>query len=222
MNKLIVVLFLLSLLVSCNKKSSKLDQEKIFQRLEMKYDADENVTTFSAQFSRKRESGRLLKLDGNSSITLNGQPMEFLGAGYSLKFDGIIDTGVFVYTNNEGEVFTNTVTAVDEISNGYLYYIYKSNSTNTWSFLGDPIYFGEEVTIQLVNQSDLSSSSKSTSSEIGSNAVTITSSDLESLVAGYANATTIRRNINEAGNFTSAGGVIISSYYSFTTVVSVQ
>ncbi|MBK6527982.1 MAG: hypothetical protein IPG07_21980 [Crocinitomicaceae bacterium] len=73
----LLLTLLLIVLVACNKKSSKVDQANVFQRYEMTYNPDETETTFSAQFSKKKENGRLLKLDGSSSVTVNGQTMDF-------------------------------------------------------------------------------------------------------------------------------------------------
>lgn len=209
-------------LYSCNKKSSRVNQAQVYQTLEMTYDPNVDQTIFSAQFSKKKESGKLLKLDGSSSITVNGQTMDFLGAGYNLKMDGSIDTGVFVYTDNDGKTYTNMVTAVPEISNGLVYNINKNNASVDWSFGGGPIQSGEEVSVEIVSQSNAGSSSRSTSTEVGATSLAMTSSELENLVVGFANATTIRSKKNEKGNFTAAGGQIISSSKSITTTVNVQ
>lgn len=207
---------------SCNKKSSRVDQAEVFQRLQMTYDADENKTIFSAQFSRKKENGKVLKLDGGSSVTVNGQSMEFLGVAYSLKLDGLIDTGVFVYTDNDGKSYTNVVTAIGGISNGSTYNIYKTNSQNEWTFGGNPIQTGEEVSVEFVNQSNAGSSARSRSTAEGATSIIITSYDLENLELGYATATTIRTKSIETGNFSAAGGLIVSSRKSIKTTVNVQ
>lgn len=213
---------LLIVLMACNKKSSKVDQANVFQRYEMTYSPDENRTTFSAQFSKKKENGRLLKLDGTSSVTVNGQPMDYGGVSYNLKFDGLVDTGVFVYTDNDGNSYTNSVTSVSEISNGSVFNITKSYAPIDWWFDGIPNQEGEELLVEIVSQGSDRTYSRSNTTETGATSITITRNDLENLELGYAYATTIRRRTIETGNFSAAGGVIISSRNSVSTTVNVQ
>lgn len=217
---LLLTLFLA--LVACNKKSSRVDQDHIFQRYEMTYNADEDRTSFSAQFSKKKENGRLLKLDGSSSVTVNGQAMDFGGVNYYVKLDGLVDTGVFVYTDNDGNSYTNMVTAVSEISNGSVYIINKAFVPIDWWFDGIPNQAGEEVLVEIVSQGTDRTYSRSNTTETGATSITITRNDLENLELGYAYATTIRRRTIETGNFSAAGGVIISSRKSVSTMVNVQ
>ncbi len=218
----LLLLMLVFVLMACNKKSSKVEQDHIFQRYEMTYNADEDRTTFSAQFSKKKENGRLLKLDGSSSVTLNGQAMEFGGVSYNLKFDGIVDTGVFVYIDNEGNSYTNSVSGVSEISNGSIFNITKSYAPIDWWFDGIPNQEGEEVLVEIVSQGSDRTYSRSNTTETGAASIAITRSDLESLELGYAYATTIRRRTIKSGSFSAAGGMIISSYKSVSTTVNVQ
>jgi hypothetical protein len=222
MKRTLLLLMLVFVLMACNKKSSKVEQSQIFQTLYISYNADENQTYFTAQFSKKKENGRLLELDENSSVTVNGQAMDFSGTVYNAKFDGVVDTGIFVYTDNDGNSYTNMVTSVGEISNGPIFNINKANAPIDWTFYGDPNVAGEEVLVEVVSQGSGRTYSRSNSTEIGATSITMTRSDLENLELGYATATTIRRRTIETGNFSSAGGLIISSRKSYSTTVNVQ
>jgi len=188
----------------------------------MNYNAETNETTCLAHFYKKKENGRTLKLGSNSSVSVNGVTMEHSSLAYKASFNGQLDTAIFVFTDENGTTYTNMATSVSSIANASVYYFYKSNAVNDWYFDGIPIQENEEVVVTLVNNTDLRSSSTSKNDNEGAAYVQIRSTDTENLNLGLATARTKRTRIIETGNFAAAGGIIYSSYHSYSSNVSVE
>ena len=207
-------------IVSCKKDSSKVDQDKIVQTYKIVYDAETNKTTFYAQFNQEKENGKDLELTGSSSITINGEAMERSGSVYSKTFNGLMNTGTFVFTDTEGKTYTNTINGEQSVSNDSGSYIDKSSS-NSWYFGGGAVASGEQIIVALVNTSDSGKSSTSKTSTVGAYYVNITVSDMSNLITGDATATTKRYSESTSGEWTSVGGKKESTYSSTKSIVTV-
>lgn len=104
---------------SCQKAedSTDVNQDKIHQYLELYYNSHEDKTYCYAQFRFGNAIGTPLKLGGSAAVTVNGNGMtwnETLNVNrYEWTMTGKATTATFVYTDNDGNVFTNTVTLDD-------------------------------------------------------------------------------------------------------------
>jgi hypothetical protein len=107
------VVSLISLILSAclsGELSSDVNQDRIKTDYELAYDANRDVTSVGARFTF---NGGALSLAEPSTVTFNSQRLiERAGVGsfYTLDLPGRIESGTFVWTNANGETFTNIVT----------------------------------------------------------------------------------------------------------------
>ena len=117
------VLFSLSLLfavvfTSCTGESAgDVNQDRIYTEYEQFYNSNTGVTTVIARFRFGGALGTLLELDSTDNVKFNGDvlPYNIFWGGHAKDYVGNIPPGTFVYTNLDGNVFTNTVPAFESI-----------------------------------------------------------------------------------------------------------
>ncbi|UPT66668.1 MAG: hypothetical protein M0D57_19850 [Sphingobacteriales bacterium JAD_PAG50586_3] len=108
----VVAVASLALLTACNKEdSSSVDQSKIWLAHTVDYDANTGITTASAQFKFSNAVGTLLRLDDPANLKINGEDAEYVDAfaWYAKTYTGVKDSAVFVYTDHDDNIFTNTI-----------------------------------------------------------------------------------------------------------------
>ena len=114
-----VFAFAMLILASCNREdSADVNQDRIYTLYELFYNENDDVTHAIARFRFGSRTGTLLELTGSAEVTFNGEPMPYsvLWSGHHLAFAGKVNGGTYEYTNVEGGVFTNTVSAYGDIA----------------------------------------------------------------------------------------------------------
>ncbi len=220
MKHLIIALATVGLFTACKKSSSNVNQDKIYQTYKVNYNEETNTTTFYATFNEDSKDGKALTLSDDSSIKLNGATMEKNGSTYSKSFSGNVTSGTFVFTDSNGKSYTNTINGASFISNSGTSYIFK-NSAEYWYFGGNSIGTGETVSVSIKNVADNTKSASASSSAVGIDVITITTSAMTNLVVGDASAVTTRTKVTTSGNFAAVGGRMESSYSSLKNVIYV-
>lgn len=220
--KFFALLFIsLFFLLSCNKDTSKIDQDKIFQSYEMTYDEDNGQTSFYASFHKENAEGKVLPLGKNSTITINGEPMNRLKKTYGKTFEGQLTSGTFVFTDEDGKTYTNTIMPAQPISNGTQTHV-NSGVNTYWHFDGAPIGSGEAVTVYIYSYADEGGSSVSKSTEAGATSVLLRVADMSTLVSGQG-ILSIKRSVTFTnGNWTNAGGKKVSNYIPTTQQITIN
>ncbi len=105
------------MLVACGggEDSSDVNQNRIYTEYEVFYNQNDDVTHVIARFRFGGRFGTLLELTTTSgaSVSFNGVPLSyslFWGAHHR-EYAGNVTSGTFIYTNADGQVFTNDVPA---------------------------------------------------------------------------------------------------------------
>ncbi len=96
-------------LQSCESEdSSNVVQDRIFGAYELYYNANEDKTYARATFHFGNLSGTRLELSAPSTITFNGEPLDWkpVLAFYEIALPGRVN-GTFVWTDTDGNSFTN-------------------------------------------------------------------------------------------------------------------
>ena len=112
------VLFLAILFAGCvsgdTSTSDTIPQKEIYQTYGVSYNAQDDLFSANAAFTESGAGGENLVLAVGSSITINGNAMNsakriFGGTYYVYESKGgpVADTGIFVFKDGEGRVFTN-------------------------------------------------------------------------------------------------------------------
>jgi hypothetical protein len=105
-------------LFSCTGESAgDVNQDRIYTEYEQFYNSNTGVTTVIARFRFCGALGTLLELDSTDNVKFNGDvlPYNIFWGGHAKDYVGNIAPGTFVYTNLDGNVFTNTVPAFESI-----------------------------------------------------------------------------------------------------------
>jgi len=111
----------MTFLFSCGSESSEdVAQDRIYTFYRLIYDATTNTTTAEARFTFGSLTGTRLTLSNNSNVTCNGQPMtqttELINQTlYQAEFTGNVTNGEFIWVDNDGNTFTNTLTIPESI-----------------------------------------------------------------------------------------------------------
>ena len=112
---LLSTLFITSLLLtSCEfEDAADVNQDRIFTRYELFYDANEDITYAKTTLFLGNEGGTQLQSD-KATITFNGEALDWnnLLAFYEAKLPGYISSGEFEYKDLDDNVFKNEVTIV--------------------------------------------------------------------------------------------------------------
>lgn len=112
-------LLCLLLISACTKdKSSNVNQDRIYQDLEIFYDSNTDKTTVIARFKFGGATGTFLELDSGATVKFNGDLLPFNNIlyGHSKEYAGRIGAGTFIYQNSDGKIFTNNLSQVDTIA----------------------------------------------------------------------------------------------------------
>jgi len=105
-------------LFSCTGESAgDVNQDRIYTEYEQFYNSNTGVTTVIARFRFGGALGTLLELDSTDNVKFNGDdlPYNIFWGGHAKDYVGNIAPGTFVYTNLDGNVFTNTVPVFESI-----------------------------------------------------------------------------------------------------------
>lgn len=113
----IITLFLSA--CGTSEDSADVNQNRIYTGYEVFYNANDDVTHVIARFRFGGPFGSWLRLspESGASVSYDGDTLpysDFWGAHHR-EYVGQITGGTFIYTNTEGEVFTNIVPAGDTI-----------------------------------------------------------------------------------------------------------
>lgn len=211
MSKIIFVVLISLLLFSCNKKSSKVDQDQIFQNYSFSYNDDYFECSAYASFLEGDENGEALKLNKKSEVSLNGDKVSGKNTFYGRSFQDQLSNATFIYTNNSGDKFTNLLEISNAISLG-TYTELNTNDTTFWSWEGEAIDTNETAYLIFTNKTNSSKTLAIPQPEIGANYFLITPSLLSSLPKETTKVEIKRQKITKQGNFGKAGGKITSTF----------
>jgi hypothetical protein len=107
------------LFVACEAEDSvDVNQNKIYTDYEVFYDSNSDKTWVVARFKFGNATGTVLELKDVAFVTFNGDTLPYNGwyAGHFKEYAGRISTGSFSYTNNDGDIFVNSIPSVDTIA----------------------------------------------------------------------------------------------------------
>ncbi len=228
MNKFKLLLFSISLvLISCRSNetsdSDKVVQTEIYQSYSVVYDVATKTQSVSASFRFGGINGTSLRLVKDSKVSWNNEPMHddksiFTGTFYETKKAGeLISDNTFLYIDNDGKTYKNTVPLLkaDPYIEGN---VISKQASNTISWYGLPSSAMDQVKIIL---KDSIKEYYFYPTIIGSNDIVIKPSDLNQVKEGNANIQIQRTVTSSLQNGNSIGGEIYSEYLSLPIIVKI-
>lgn len=141
------------LLTACAKEDSNdVNQDKIWTEYELFYNQNEDKTHAVARFRFGGATGTLLELteSTNANVTFNGDVMPYNAwwGAHHLEFAGNVTSGTFVYTNTDGNTFTNTVPgATDTIGYPVQFDTIVKSQAETFTWQGPALVANQHVSL---------------------------------------------------------------------------
>ena len=206
----IVLLFI----TGCESEDSEnVEQDRIYALYELFYNENENLTLARTTFYFGNPTGTKLELSGGASITFDGEALSYNPtlAYYELAITGPVSSGTFVYTDLDGNTFTNPVaiTAVD-FPAGQATTLDKSEPYEiAWE--GSALVAGESVTVSLVPNA-VSETKLFLQVNIGATSIVLTPGRLADIESTVGQLVMDRFTSSEPAQATSAGGEVVGHY----------
>ncbi len=210
----IILLLSTAFLTGCNlEDSGDVNQDKIWVRYELYYDANNDVTTAIARFRFGSSTGTLLELNENASVTFNDEALTF-NKGYFgnvREFAGRIDSGTFVYNDLDGFAFTNMAASYDSIAFPEGFDTISKTQANTLTWDGIPLNANETVGLFIGNW-EWDGDALYTQSADSATSIDLSTDQLSSVSIGTPILFMERWTLVPVTEGTSKGGSIIGKY----------
>jgi hypothetical protein len=219
----IVILFIAITVTRCaSENSSDVNQDRIYAEYELFYNANTDKTYASVIFRFGNPSGTQLELTSPSEVTFNGDVIPFdQGFSYYRKeYSGNVTSGTFVFTDTEGNTFTNTVSTDRTLAfPAGLDTIHNANSyTMTW--VGDSVVADEHVDLWMdgPQQNNIEYFMQNL---LNTNSFVLAANKLQALGVGATNCSMERRWEQDAVGVTGAGGKVRVKYKAHDVTIQV-
>ena len=205
-----------SLTQSCQKAedSADVNQDKIHQYLELFYDEAQDKTYAYAQFRFGNAIGTPLQLANAASVSVEGSTMSwndnFNLNRYEWEWTGKRNTATFLYTDNDGNTFTNTVTLNDIGFPMTLDTISKDSAYNlVW--MGDPLGADEDVWVSINEDNEVNAATFNQNNQ-GATSITLNKAGLSKIDPSSVTLWMDRSYKPAIVQATSAGGILVGKY----------
>jgi hypothetical protein len=222
------VLFSLSLLfavvfTSCTGESAgDVNQDRIYTEYEQFYNSNTGTTTVIARFRFGGALGTILELDSTDNVKFNGDdlPYSIFWGAHVREYVGNIAPGTFVYTNLDGNVFTNTVPTFETIDFPSNFTELSRSTPYDFQWTGTAIGQNQEVGV-FVGSWAWGDDTWNFTNSVGATNMVFGINSLSNLPLGtstvYLDRTTRKTNIQG----TSRGGVIKGKFRAPNRVINV-
>jgi hypothetical protein len=222
------VLFSLSLLfavvfTSCTGESAgDVNQDRIYTEYEQFYNSNTGTTTVIARFRFGNALGTILELDSTDNVKFNGDdlPYSIFWGAHVKEYVGNIAPGTFVYTNLDGNVFTNTVPTFETIDFPSNFTELSRSTPYDFQWTGTAIGQNQEVGV-FVGSWAWGDDTWNFTNSVGATNMVFGINSLSNLPLGtstvYLDRTTRKTNIQG----TSRGGVIKGKFRAPNRVINV-
>lgn len=209
-------LALSTLTQSCQEAedSTDVNQDRIHQYLELFYDEAQDKTYAYAQFRFGNAVGTPLKLSNTAVVTVEGNTMSwndnFNLNRYEWEWTGKRSSATFVYSDNDGNSFTNLVTLNDIAFPATLDTISKDTAYNlVW--VGAPLGADENVWVSINEDNEVNAATFQQDNQ-GASSITLTKDGLSKIDPSTITLWMDRAYKPAIPQATSAGGIVVGRY----------
>lgn len=220
----ILSVFLLSTsFFGCVKEpSDSVNQDKIYTEYELSYNGNQDKSYARAWFKFSNIAGTLLELKSPSQVTFNGDILTYnsvLGY-YEKEYAGLKTSGSFIWTDFDGNSFTNSIT-LKAINYPVTLDTINKNAAFEMFWVGDSLSANESVslTIDGLYENDLQIFYQD---DLNSKSIIMALNQLQLVAVGNATLYMDRYYTPILQNKTSAGGTIKGTYRPINKTVYVK
>ncbi|TSJ41327.1 hypothetical protein [Fluviicola chungangensis] len=221
--KAIALLVLPFLLFSCEKENSEdVNQDKIYTDYELFYNKNEDKTYVVARFKFGGPTGTNLELTNGASVKFNGDLLTYNAfyVGHYKEYAGKISSGTFVYSDVDGNQFTNTTPAMDTVAFQPGFDTIVKSQANTLTWIGNSLAANQSVGV-FVGSWTWGQDALFYQNQSGATNIVMGITGLSSLALGTSTVYMDRANETTVAQGTSEGGKIRSKYRALNKVVQV-
>jgi len=212
--KLVLTFYLFIGLYGCKvEDSADVNQDKIWTGYELLYDANDSLTIAVAQFRIGGETGDVLELSQDASVTFNGVELMFNSgyAGHAMEFEGRVDSGTFAYHDLDAFTFENTVMIIDTIAFPEDFDTIVKTQTNTLVWRGTPLAANEQVGL-LIGNWKWGDAAQYVQDEENATDIAMDAAQLSSIPVGPTTVYMDRWTDVPVAEGTSKGGNVVAKY----------
>lgn len=210
-------------LISCRGESAgDVNQDRVYTEYEQFYNSNTGTTTVIARFRFGSALGSLLELDSTDNVKFNGDvlPYSIFWGAHVKEYAGNIAPGTFVYTNLDGNVYTNSVPSFQAIDFPSNFTELSRTSAYDFQWNGTPLSQNQEVGV-FVGSWAWGDNTWNYTNIVGATNMVFGVNSLSNLPLGtstvYLDRTTRKTNIQG----TSRGGVIKGKFRAPNRVINV-
>lgn len=218
MKNIILVLFAALIMplafVSCQtENSSDVNQDKIYAVYELFYNANTDKTVAICRFRFGNPTGTLLELTDPAKVTFNGDVLPYSVAytGHAKEYAGKIESGTFVYTNVDGDVFTNATPPMDTIEHPIGFDTLDKSNAYTYIWQGNALVAHETVNL-FIGSWTWGQDAAFFATGAGATDIVMGLTQMAGLAVGSSTVYVDRKNETTVAEGTSEGGLIRSVY----------
>ncbi len=224
--KTLQILFLCFLITGCESESSAdVSQDRIYAAYGALYDEFQDLTIINVTFSLGNYNGTRLELAEGATLLFNDREVPFLtGLGYyELKLPGFVQEGTFVYTDLDGQLFTNNlrIRTID-FTEGTPTTIDRAQSYEiTWE--GEPVGNGDSSVVASIIPNNLGESKFFPQTDDGATSVLLTPNFLGTIADAQGGSMVLERfDVSIAASASSAGGLVTARYRPKSITITIE
>ncbi len=210
-------------LFSCTGESAgDVNQDRIYTEYEQFYNSNTGTTTVIARFRFGGPLGTLLELDSTDNVKFNGDdlPYSIFWGAHVKEYVGNIAPGTFVYTNLDGNVFTNSVPAYEAIDFPSSFNELSKSTPYDFQWVGAALSQNQEVGVY-VGTWGWGDDTWNYTNSVGATNMIFGLNSLSNLTLGSATVFLDRATKSTNIQGTSKGGVIRGKYRAPNRTVNV-
>lgn len=188
--------------------SADVNQDRIYTSYELVYNSNTDITTAIARINFGGILGTPLELSDPAFVTFNDQVLSYstLDLGHKRDFAGRIDGGTFRYTNTEGTLYENEVTALNNLAFPSSFTQVSRSQAANLEWVGPALTSGQSITVTIESNGI---SEIFTREGNGASNIVLGSGQLSNLSTGSGTASIDKFDLSSLQEGTSAGGQII-------------
>ena len=208
---------------SCARQNSEnVTQDTIWAHYELNYDNSTDITVAKVTFRFNNGFGTKLQLSDAAQVLFDGELMEWQSAlaFYELEIAGFQETGLFEYTDLDGNLYSNSVELIPIAFPADFDTIPRPGSFELF-WEGDPIDSFESVRLWIDGALD-GDAQTFFENDAGSESIVLNKAQLNALPEGIAEVLMDRTYSPPIMEATEAGGLVSSRYRSETIEVQID
>ncbi|MFN0030637.1 MAG: hypothetical protein ACKVOR_00610 [Flavobacteriales bacterium] len=206
------------MLASCTRESSdSVDQDKIWTKYEIIYDKNVDETTVRVEFRFGGAFGTKLELASPASIKFNNEVIPFNStmAYYEKTFTALVSSGTFVYSDVDGNVYTNNTSSVEAVEFPPGDIIINGGVDYVMPIVGDAVGSSDIVSMTL-------SDKIFATSQVGATTITIGGAQTDNITPGPYVATMYRTITQTPASATPEGALIFLTHKALNKAITVN